>query len=302
MGRWPRPKARSQSQRAGGAAAPDRAADALTSLNLRGCPLKELPPQIGQLTALTQLWLQGCLLRKLPPQIGQLTVLTYLDLTSCPLKELPPQIGQLKALAMLNLENCLLKELPPEFGQLQALSILFLDGCEQLTLTPGAEQYGQSASTIVAAYARLLIVEPRKDTPGELHALLLANPLWAPPFFKTVLTDAAHADWLGKAVTANPQLANLTDSIGRRATSTSPTRRASRRCKPPSRLARRQIRLPGRRTRWRRCGPSSRQRVRRRWRQGRRARRRRRAQLAALPIALEHPRGPSFTCLLWSFV
>ena len=30
-------------------------------------------------------------------------------------------------------------------------------------------------------------------------------------------TDAAHADWLGKAVTANPQLANLTDSIGRRA-------------------------------------------------------------------------------------
>ena len=190
---------------------------ALTSLNLRGCPLKELPPQIGQLTALTQLWLQGCLLRKLPPQIGQLTALTYLDLTSCPLKELPPQIGQLKALAMLNLEKCLLKELPPEFGQLQALSILFLDGCEQLTLTPGAEQYGQSASTIVAAYARLLIVEPRKDTPGELHALLLANPLWAPPFFKTILTDAAHADWLGKAVTANPQLANLTDSIGRRA-------------------------------------------------------------------------------------
>ena len=47
---------------------------------------------------------------------------------------------------------------------------------------------------------------------AELHALLLANPLWAPPFFKTVLTDAAHADWLGKAVTANPQLANLTDT------------------------------------------------------------------------------------------
>ena len=38
-----------------------------------------------------------------------------------------------------------------------------------------------------------------------------------PPFFKTILTDAAHAAWLGEAVKATPELAKLTDADGRRA-------------------------------------------------------------------------------------
>ena len=37
------------------------------------------------------------------------------------------------------------------------------------------------------------------------------------PFFKSILTDAAYSDWLGKAVKATPSLARLTDADGRRA-------------------------------------------------------------------------------------
>ena len=56
-----------------------------------------------------------------------------------------------------------------------------------------------------------------QPTPGQLHTYLLANPLAVAPFFKFILTDAAHADWLGEAVEAAPSLAELTDADGRRA-------------------------------------------------------------------------------------
>jgi hypothetical protein len=139
-----------------------------------------------------------------------------LKLSRSGLEVLAPQIGQLQALTHLYLDGCPLKELPPQVGLLQALTRLDLRGGAQLTLAPGAEE-GQQVQTIVAAYARLLIVAPRKDAPGQLHAFLRTNPLAVPAFFKTILTDAAHADWLGEAANATPELAELTDAIGRRA-------------------------------------------------------------------------------------
>ena len=63
--------------------------------------------------------------------------------------------------------------------------------------------------------ARLLIVE-YKDTPGQLHAFLRDNPL-AVLSFKLIVTNPAHADWLGEAVKATPELAELADADGRRA-------------------------------------------------------------------------------------
>ena len=80
-----------------------------------------------------------------------------LNLRDSKLEVLSPAIGQLQALTNLDLRGCPLKELPPQIGQLRALTSLFIGGCEQLTLAPGAEE-GQPAQTIVAAYARLLIV------------------------------------------------------------------------------------------------------------------------------------------------
>ena len=80
------------------------------------------------------------------------------ELLSEELEELPHQIGQLTALTKLNLTGCKqLKELPTEIGQLKALTDLGLDDCKQLTLAQGAE--GQPAQTIVAAYARLAVID-----------------------------------------------------------------------------------------------------------------------------------------------
>ena len=222
---------------------------ALTWLDLSGCELTTLPREIGQLRALT--WLKLYLSKKLttlPREIGQLRALITLDLRNCPLMMLPPEIGQLQALTMLLLKNCeklvalppeigqlqaltnlyaddclQLKALPPEIGQLLALTAFGLGGCPQLTLAPGAKvragvnRSRQPAQTIVAAYAPLLIVEPRKDNPDRLHAFLLENPLAVSPFFNSILTNAAYSDWLGKAVKATPSLARLTDAGGRRA-------------------------------------------------------------------------------------
>jgi hypothetical protein len=91
-----------------------------------------------------------------------------LDLRRSGLEVLAPQIGQLQAITNLYLFSCPLEELPPQVGLLLALTFLGLDDCEQLTLAPGAKK-GQQAQTTVAAYARLLIVEPHKDAPGQLH-------------------------------------------------------------------------------------------------------------------------------------
>ena len=159
-----------------------------------------------------------------------------LDLSRSKLEVLPPQIGQLTALTKLVLVGCPLKELPPEFGLLLALTDLLLKDCTQLTLAPGATE-GQAvgsefrdfsltrqsdqdspAQDFVAAYARLLIVEPRKDSPGQLHAFLLANPLAVPAFFKYIVGDVtgiAIADWLGGAVKATPELGNMNAPDGR---------------------------------------------------------------------------------------
>eukprot|EP00964_Phaeocystis_antarctica_P087946 scaffold55924_cov59-Phaeocystis_antarctica.AAC.1 len=162
-----------------------------------------------------------------------------LDLEGSKLEVLAPEIGQLQALTTLGLHFCPLKELPPEIGQLLALTALGLHGCKQLTLAPGAKE-GQRAQTIVAAYARLLIVEPHKDAPGQLHAFLLANPLAVPPFFKYIvgdLTGALLADWLGEAVKATPELAHLTAPDGRSVTDVSEQTRLSRATAKPDEVA-----------------------------------------------------------------
>ena len=122
---------------------------------------------------------------------------------------------------VLNFYDSKLEALSPETGQLLALTTLVLWECEQLTLAPGVRMGQPAPSSIIAAYAPLLgvliVEEPHKDTPDQLHAFLLANPLAVPPFFKSILTDTARANWLYEAVKATPSLAGLTDADGRHA-------------------------------------------------------------------------------------
>jgi len=67
------------------------AKDGVTTLNLSGMGLTELPPEIGQLTQLTQLELGNNQLTALPQEIGQLTQLTELHIWGNQLTALPPK-------------------------------------------------------------------------------------------------------------------------------------------------------------------------------------------------------------------
>ena len=97
---------------------------ALQLLDLSGNALRELPPEIGQLSALQQLVLSNNALRKLPPEIGLLSTLEVLVIQSNALSLLPPEIGQLSALQALHLDSNELGELPIEIGQLSALALI----------------------------------------------------------------------------------------------------------------------------------------------------------------------------------
>jgi small GTP-binding protein len=86
----------------------------VTSLDLSGKGLSELPSEIAQLTNLTRLSLSFNQLRALPPVIAQLTNLTQLYLSFNQLRALPPVIAQLTNLTRLDLNNNPLTSPPPE--------------------------------------------------------------------------------------------------------------------------------------------------------------------------------------------
>ena len=185
---------------------------ALTELWLQNCSnLVMLPPEIGQLHALKKFVLSGCgQLVALPAETGQLRALTELYLTNCSkLAMLPPEIGQLQALTKFVITGCKqLLVLPAEIGELITLEELHFSFCDQLILAPGAERGRPEivTPTIIAAYAAPLIVKPHKDTPEQLYAFLLDAPLAVAPFFRSILTNATHATWLGEVIEATPLL------------------------------------------------------------------------------------------------
>jgi hypothetical protein len=95
-----------------------------TELDLSTLGLKELPPEIGQLTALAHLTLYVNQLTSLPPEVGQLENLISLSIRSNQLTSLPPEIVQLKNLMYVDASNNQFKGLPPEIGQLVHLKEL----------------------------------------------------------------------------------------------------------------------------------------------------------------------------------
>jgi hypothetical protein len=88
--------------------------------------IKELSPEIGQLTSLTTLILQNDELEHLPAEIGKLKNLKTLDLSYNALTDLPSEMGQLTNLQNLNLHYNNLHHLPAEIGKLKSLRVLIL--------------------------------------------------------------------------------------------------------------------------------------------------------------------------------
>ena len=100
----------------------ERAATALTDLDLSGNQLTAVPDSIGQLTALPACNLYGNQLTAIPDWTGQLTALTNLGLRGNQLTAVPDWIGQLTALTTLWLDNNRLTVVPDSIGQLTALT------------------------------------------------------------------------------------------------------------------------------------------------------------------------------------
>lgn len=96
-------------------------------LELRAVYMKELPPQIGKLTALTELDLSRNDLAVLPPEIGNCTSLEFLKVSgNHRLTRFPPETGNLKNLLILNASSCGLISLTSSIGNCTSLEDLNL--------------------------------------------------------------------------------------------------------------------------------------------------------------------------------
>src|SRR5688572_27449159 len=76
-----------------------------TRLSLSELGLRELPPEIGQLSSLQDLYLDYNELSSLPIEIGNLNQLRTLSLSSNNLRILPSEIGNLDSLRRLSLQE-----------------------------------------------------------------------------------------------------------------------------------------------------------------------------------------------------
>ncbi|MCP4674369.1 MAG: hypothetical protein GY854_02390 [Deltaproteobacteria bacterium] len=162
-----------------------------TRLDLPRNKLKELPPEIGQLTNLTALDLSYTQLTEIPPEIGQLSKLTVLYLHNNPLTELPTDVGKLSNLTRLNLSRNQLTELPAEIGQLSKLTELYLSD-NQLTEIPPDIAPLSNLTTLDLSYTQLTEIPPEIGQLANLTALYL------------------HGNQLTEIPTEIGQLANLT--------------------------------------------------------------------------------------------
>ncbi len=96
----------------------------LTSLNLAGTQISELPAWFSQLTNLTSLYLSETQISELPAWLSQLTNLTSLDFSVTQISKLPESLGQLTNLTSLDFSVTQISKLPESFGQLTNLTSL----------------------------------------------------------------------------------------------------------------------------------------------------------------------------------
>ncbi|XP_017764804.1 PREDICTED: CCR4-NOT transcription complex subunit 6-like isoform X1 [Eufriesea mexicana] len=90
--------------------------------------IRNLSPNLWQLTHLTALYLNDNSLQRIPPEIGRLVNLRALDLSSNKLRSLPAELGDLIYLRELLLNQNYLRVLPYELGKLFQLQVLGLQG------------------------------------------------------------------------------------------------------------------------------------------------------------------------------
>ncbi|WP_339137475.1 MAG: COR domain-containing protein [Candidatus Electrothrix sp. GW3-4] len=198
------------------------------SLDLRGCRLRELPPEIGRLrhlmhldlsfNSLTELPEEICLLTRLTeldlsdnhladpfPIIRCLRSLTSLDLSGNQLRSLPPETGYLTGLTHLDLRDNRLSEIPPKISKLKRITILGLSG-NQLTELPPEIGHLHSLTIMDLSFNRLQALPPAFcDLTTLIHLDLSDNRFEELPKEILRLTGLSNLDLRGNRLQELPQ-------------------------------------------------------------------------------------------------
>lgn len=91
----------------------------LRRLNLSSNQIRELPPEICQLTGLEALEVKHNLMKGLPNKFGRLKSLKALNLSSNQFEQFPGQLCELEALRELRIGANFISHLPPSIGKLK---------------------------------------------------------------------------------------------------------------------------------------------------------------------------------------
>lgn len=118
-------------------------------------PSGHFPIEVVEMPQITALDLKGCRLSELPPELGHMTWLVELDLTGNQLTELPESLARLTALERLHLDDNAFAELPPVLWRLSGLRHLSItdnrQGAERSPLSlPDDLRVALPACTIVS--------------------------------------------------------------------------------------------------------------------------------------------------------
>ena len=137
------------------------ARDEAEILNLNELGLRDLPPELFNLTRLTHLNLQHNTITVIPDALGDLTNLRTLDLSSNRISTIPNIFGKLTNLTGLGLSGNLLTAIPDAVGNLEKLDALLLDD-NDISAIPG------SFRNLVNLQSLYLQGNPRLGIPTEL--------------------------------------------------------------------------------------------------------------------------------------
>ena len=91
----------------------------LRRLNLSSNQIRELPPEICQLTGLEALEVKHNLMKGLPNKFGRLKALKTLNLSSNQFDQFPGQLCELEELRELRIGANFISHLPPSIGKLK---------------------------------------------------------------------------------------------------------------------------------------------------------------------------------------
>ncbi|KOC63831.1 Leucine-rich repeat-containing protein 28 [Habropoda laboriosa] len=106
----------------------------IQEIYLKRNKLTTLPSWIMELYNVTNLYIFGNLIKEIPPELCQMSQLIVLDLSHNCLEQIPPCIGNLVSLKSLLLNQNLLKKLPIEMNQMHNLEVLSISENEFVAL------------------------------------------------------------------------------------------------------------------------------------------------------------------------